>query len=155
MTILSSALTVMAVAAAPLVERGALPLALHTFKLPLLLAFPLVVVGNSLPAIAIIYWLDPVMLWLAKHIPFMRKLVDIALVHFRKKVHPWVDRYGTPGLILVVGIPTPLTGSWTGAGGAAILGMHKRNSLFGVIVGATIANLIILLLDLGIIRLFT
>ena len=142
--------TVFFVSAAPILERGALPLALNVFKLPLLLALPLVVIGNSLPAIAVVYLLDPVLVWLGKYIPPIRRFADTMLAHFRRKVHPWVDRYGTLGLLIVVAIPSPLTGAWTGSGGAAILGMHKRNAIFGIIAGVIIADLIILGLDLGI-----
>jgi uncharacterized membrane protein len=51
-----------------------------------------------------------------------------------------------------VAIPSPLTGAWTGSGGAAILGMHKRRAVAGIIAGVIIADLIILLADLGITR---
>ena len=142
--------TVFFVSAAPILERGALPLALNGFKLPLALALPLVVIGNSLPAIAVVYLLDPVLVWLGKYIPPVRRFADTMLAHFRRKVHPWVDRYGTLGLVIVVAIPSPLTGAWTGSGGAAILGMHKRNAIFGIIAGVIIADLIILGVDLGI-----
>jgi uncharacterized membrane protein len=141
------------ISAAPILERGALPLALNGFKLPLALAFPLVVVGNSLPAVAVVYLLDPVLVWLGKYIPPVRRFADTILAHFRRKVHPWVDRYGTLGLVIVVAIPSPLTGAWTGSGGAAILGMHKRRALFGIIAGVIIADLIILGFDLGITKL--
>jgi uncharacterized membrane protein len=152
MITLGSIATVFFVSAAPILERGALPLALNGFKLPIALAFPLVVIGNSLPAIAVVYLLDPVLVWLGKYIPSIRRFADTMLAHFRRKVHPWVDRYGTLGLVIVVAIPSPLTGAWTGSGGAAILGMHKRNAIFGIIVGVIIADLIILGVDLGITR---
>jgi len=144
--------TVFFVSAAPILERGALPLALNVFKLPLLLALPLVVIGNSLPAIAVVYLLDPVLVWLGKYIPPIRRFADTMLAHFRRKVHPWVDRYGTLGLLIVVAIPSPLTGAWTGSGGAAILGMHKRRAVVGIVAGVIIADLIILGVDLGITR---
>jgi uncharacterized membrane protein len=144
--------TVFFVAVAPVIERGALPLALNIFHFPVWLAFFVVVVGNSLPAIAIIYLLDPVLVWLGKYIPFVHKFAGTLLAHFRHKIHPWVDKYGTLGLLIVVAIPSPLTGAWTGSGGAAILGMHKRRAVAGIIAGVIIADLIILLADLGITR---
>ena len=49
-------------------------------------------------------------------------------------------------------IPTPLTGGYTGAGGAAILGMDKRKALIAVIIGVVIADLLILGADLGILK---
>ena len=145
-----SIVTVFLVSAAPVIERGALPLALNGFHLPVWLALLLVIVGNSLPAIAIVYLLDPVLAWLGKYIPFVRKFADTALAHFRHKIHPWVDRYGTLGLLIVVAIPSPLTGAWTGSGGAAVLGMHKRRAVASIVAGVIIADLIILGADLGI-----
>ena len=150
MITLSSIAITLAVAAAPIIERGALPLAINGFKLPVALAFCLVVIGNSLPAIAVVYLLDPVLRWLGRYIPPVRRFADSVLAHFRAKVHPWVDRYGVLGLVIVVAIPSPLTGAWTGSGGAAILGMHKRRAVAGIIAGVIIADLIILLADLGI-----
>jgi uncharacterized membrane protein len=145
-----SLVTVFFVSAAPIIERGALPLALNGFHFPVWLAFLTVVIGNSLPALAVVYLLDPVLAWFGKYIPPVRRFADTILVHFRRKVHPWVDRYGTLGLVIVVAIPSPLTGAWTGSGGAAILGMHKRRAIFGIIMGVIIADLIILGVDLGI-----
>jgi uncharacterized membrane protein len=153
MTTPLSVATVFFVAAAPIVERGALPLALNGFRMPVWLAFPVVVVGNSLPTMAVIYLLDPILAWLGKYIPFIRRFADTVLAHFRRKIHPWVDRYGTLGLLIVVAIPSPLTGAWTGSGGAAILGMHKRRAVACIIAGVIIADLIILLADLGITKL--
>jgi len=153
MTMPLSILTVFLVASAPVIERGALPLALNGFHLPAWLAFSVVVIGNSLPAIAIVYLLDPILVWLGKYIPFVHKFAGTVLTHFRHKIHPWVDRYGTLGLLLVVAIPSPLTGAWTGSGGAAILGMHKRRAVACIIAGVIIADLIILLADLGITKL--
>lgn len=151
---LPSVTTVFLVAAAPLIERGALPLALQGFKLPLALALPVIIIGNSLPAIAVIYLLDPVMLWLGKYLPFMHRFAGVILASFRKKVHPFVDRFGTIGLIIFVAIPTPITGSWTGSGAAAVLGIHKKRAIAGIIIGATIANLIVLSIDYGVVKLF-
>jgi uncharacterized membrane protein len=141
--------TALAVAATPVIERGALPLALHGFHLPLALALPVVIIGNALPAVAVVYFLDPIMLWLGKYIPALHRFAVVILASFRKKVHPFVDRFGTVGLVIFVAIPTPITGSWTGAGAAAVLGMHKKRAVAGIIIGAAIANLIVLAMDYG------
>ncbi len=151
---LLSVMGTMAVAAAPVIERGALPLAINVFKMPPLLALLLVVIGNSLPAIAVIYLLDPALKWLGKYIPSVRRFADTILAHFRHKIHPWVDKYGTLGLLIVVAIPSPVTGAWTGSGGAAILGMHKKRAILGIVIGVIIADLIILAVDLGVAKLF-
>jgi len=146
----ASVIAVLVVSAAPIIERGALPLALNGFHFPVWLAFLIVVIGNSLPAIAIVYLLDPILVWLGKYFPFVHKFAGTVLAHFRHKIHPWVDRYGTLGLLIVVAIPSPLTGAWTGSGGAAILGMHKRRAVACIVAGVIIADLMILGADVGI-----
>ena len=155
MTTVGVLFTVLAVAATPVIERGALPLALNVFDLPPFLAFSLVIIGNILPAFVIIYAFDPIMHWLGAHIPAVHRFGERAIEHVRKKVHPWVEKYGVLGLIIVVAVPTPLTGSWTGSGGAAILGMDKRKAVWCVIIGVVIANLIILGADLGLLKAVT
>jgi uncharacterized membrane protein len=150
---LVSAATVFVISALPIVERGALPLALHAFHLPLGLALPLVVIGNSLPAVAVIYLLDPVMAWLGRYIPAVHRFASVILVRLRRKVHPFVERFGTVGLLFFVAIPSPVTGAWTGSGAAAVLGMDKKRAAGAVALGALIANLLILAADYGFITL--
>jgi len=146
---LAEAASVFAVSALPIIERGALPLALHAFRFPLALALPIVVVGNSLPAFAIVYLLDPVMAWLGKYIPSVHRFASVILAGLRRKVHPFVERFGTVGLVVFVAIPTPVTGAWTGSGAAAVLGMDKKRAAGAIALGALIANLLILAADYG------
>jgi uncharacterized membrane protein len=146
---LSSIAAVFIVSTLPIIERGALPLALHAYHFPLALALPLIVVGNALPTIAVVYLLDPVMAWLGKYIPAVHRFASVILSGLRRKVHPFVERFGTPGLIIFVSIPTPITGVWTGAGAAAVLGMDKKKAAGAIVVGAVIANLIILVAEYG------
>jgi uncharacterized membrane protein len=146
---LAAVVSVFVVSALPIVERGALPLALHVFHFPLILALPLVIVGNSLPAFAIVYLLDPVMAWLGKYIPAVHRFASVILAGLRRKVHPFVERFGTVGLVIFVAIPTPITGAWTGSGAAAVLGMDKKRAAGAIALGALIANLLILAADYG------
>ena len=69
----------------------------------------------------------------------------------REKVKPSVDKYGYWGLAIFVGIPLPLTGAWTGALGAWILGMDKKKSMLAVAAGVLIAGIVVsLVVGLGI-----
>jgi len=62
----------------------------------------------------------------------------------RRRVHKYVDRYGTIGLILFVAVPLPATGVWTGALGAYLLGMSKWRTVISLLVGGLISNTITL-----------
>ncbi len=146
---LTAAASVLAVSALPIIERGALPLALHAFHMPLSAALPIVVIGNALPAVAIVYLLDPVMAWLGKYVPAVHRFASVILVGLRRKVHPFVERFGVLGLVIFVAIPTPITGAWTGSGAAAVLGMEKKRAAAAIAVGALIANLLILAVEYG------
>jgi len=148
-----SAATVFIISTLPIVERSALPLALHVYHLPLVLALLLVVIGNVFPAIAIVYLLDPVMNWLGTYIPAVHRFASVILAGLRRKVHPFVSRFGTVGLLIFVAIPTPITGAWTGSAAAAMLGMEKKRAAGAIALGALIANLLILAADYGYVNL--
>ena len=62
----------------------------------------------------------------------------------RRRVHKYVDRYGTVGLILFVAIPLPATGVWTGALGAYLLGMNRWRTMISLLVGGLISNIVTL-----------
>ncbi len=69
----------------------------------------------------------------------------------RAKVKPSVDKYGYWGLAIFVGIPLPLTGAWTGALGAWILGMERKKSMLAVAAGVLMAAVIVtLVVGLGV-----
>jgi len=57
-------------------------------------------------------------------------------------------------LAIFVGIPLPLTGSWSGALAAFLFGIPKRVALVSISVGVCIAAGIVTLVDLGIVKLF-
>jgi uncharacterized membrane protein len=61
----------------------------------------------------------------------------------RVKVHASVEKYGYWGLMIFVAIPLPLTGAWTGALGAWILGMERRKSMLAVALGVLIAGVVV------------
>ena len=57
-----------------------------------------------------------------------------------------VRKYRLPGLLLLVAVPLPGTGAWTGSLAAAFLGMRLRKALPAVILGVLTAGCIMLLL---------
>ena len=75
-----------------------------------------------------------------------QKLFERVVSRARKKVHAKVEKYGYLGLALFVAIPLPITGAYTGALGAWVLGLEPKKTflavLLGVIIAATVVTIV-------------
>ena len=63
----------------------------------------------------------------------------------RRRVARTVERHGRWGLVLFVGIPLPITGAYTGALGAWVLGMPLRRAFAPICAGVLLAAVIVTL----------
>jgi len=75
------------------------------------------------------------------------KYLDI----LRKRGKPKVDKYGFWGLTFFVAIPLPITGVYTGAALAWLLGMDWKKAFPAVGLGVIVAGIVVLLITLGVI----
>jgi uncharacterized membrane protein len=71
-----------------------------------------------------------------------------------KKVEKMMHSYGIIALTLFVSIPLPITGAWTGAFIAWILGLKRIKSFFAIALGVIIAGIIVSLATVGVISFF-
>ena len=111
------------------------------------------VVGNLLPAPFIILFIKNVLAFLRSRFHsldgFITKIEDRA--HLKSEV---VTKYGPIGLFLLVAIPLPGTGAWTGSLVAALLGMQLKKALPAIVLGVLAAAGIMTLVTFGAIHLF-
>ncbi len=107
------------------------------------------VLGNLFPVPVIIAYLRQVFKWLRKKSARLDAWVSGMEEKAQTKGEK-VRRYGTIGLILLVAIPLPGTGAWTGALVAAVLGLHTKNALPAIAIGVLIAAVIVIGLTLGV-----
>ncbi|MEM1619560.1 MAG: small multi-drug export protein [Fervidicoccaceae archaeon] len=63
----------------------------------------------------------------------------------RRRISPYVNRYGPLGLALFVALPLPLTGLWSGAIAASVLGMDRARAALALLTGGLAAELVVLL----------
>lgn len=127
---------------APIFElRGGLPYAL-TQDVPLLAAFVLCVVLNALVGPLVFLVLRTANRWLS-HLDWYQRVVGRILERARRKVQSKVDRYGYLGLALFVSIPLPITGAYTGAIGAWVLGLDPKRSYLAISLGVIIAAVVV------------
>lgn len=140
------------VAMVPVIElRGAIPIGVGMGLEPIL-ATPIAMVGNLVPIPFILILLQYILRFM-KTKKYTRKFV----LWLEKKVEKnrgKVDKYGWLGLLILVAIPLPGTGAWTGALVASCLEMDKRKSFLAIAAGVVIAGVIVFALTYGAVSIF-
>ena len=138
----------------PVIElRGGLPYGIVA-GLELPMAALAAILGNMLPVPFIIVFIEKVFVWLRKHIPRMDRFIT-GLEKRAENKQETVDRYGALGLILLVAIPLPGTGAWTGSLVAALMKMKLRKAIPCIFLGVIIAAILMTVITkLGIFAFF-
>ncbi|MDP3970936.1 MAG: small multi-drug export protein [bacterium] len=133
--------------------RGALPIALGPYSLPLWQAYPLAVLGNMIPVFFILWLFGPVSEWLRQWKIFNR-FFDWLFERTRKKFYDKHKKWGDLALVLFVAIPLPVTGAWTGSLAAWLFGIPKKKALPLIFSGVLIAGVIVSAISLGALKIF-
>ncbi len=143
-------LTVMLTAALPVVElRGAIPVGMSLGLSPLHAAV-LGFTGSMIPAPIILFTTRPFFSYLRRARKFKR-LVGKITANSEQKSHQ-IQRYGVWGLVLLVALPFPGTGVWSGSLAAAFLDMRFKWVFLAILVGNMISGLIILGVSNGVFK---
>jgi uncharacterized membrane protein len=142
----------MGVAMTPVLElRGAIPFGL-ALGLPTGMTFLVSVIGNMIPVPAIILFIRQIFRWLRKHPWWDKRITTIETkAHLKGRT---VQKYRIPGLILLVAVPLPGTGAWTGALVASLLRIRMQHALPAIFLGVLIAGCLVTAAACGIIALF-
>lgn len=136
----------------PVVElRGAIPLGVGMLGHEWLPAVYLAaVLGNMVPVPFIIIYIRRIFQFLRKRSVRLDGLVARleAKAHLKGRM---VTRYKYLGLCILVAIPLPGTGAWTGALVAAFLDMRLRKAVPTIFLGVLLAGVAVSLLTLGVV----
>lgn len=144
-TIAAEYVHTMIIAMTPVLElRGAIPYGLAC-GLPFWPVFAVALVGNVIPIPFLILFTRPVFAFLRRSRllgPLIDRLEQRAHLRGQK-----VNRYKTLGLFILVAIPLPGTGAWTGALVAAFLDIRMRNALLAIALGVLAAGILVALVS--------
>lgn len=136
----------------PVVElRGAIPLGVGMLGHEWLPAVYLAaVLGNMVPVPFIIIYIRRIFQFLRKRSLRLDGLVSRleAKAHLKGRM---VTRYKYLGLCILVAIPLPGTGAWTGALVAAFLDMRLRKAVPTIFFGVLLAGVAVSLVTLGVV----
>ena len=137
-TVFGKLLMTFLTAMVPVVElRGAIPLGVAA-GLPPAVAAVTAMAGNMVPVPFLLLLLRRVFR-LLRGISWLGPRIDALERRARLKGRT-VKKYRTAGLVLLVAIPLPGTGAWTGALVADVLAIRMRTALPAIALGVVIAG---------------
>lgn len=146
-------LSTLAISMVPVIElRGGLPYGI-AWGLDYPLALLAAVIGNMIPVPFIIIFIRRIFAWMRRISPLCERVVS----KLEEKAHlkgKTVQKYSAIGLCILVAIPLPGTGAWTGALVAAILDMRLRRAVPSIFLGVCIAAAIMTAVTYGVIHIF-
>lgn len=134
---------------APVSElRGAIPAGIAMDINPFIL-LPLCVLGNVLPVPFIILCIRKIFSIMKKWGGIASKIVEYC-EHKADKAAKMFYKYELLGLFILVAIPLPGTGAWTGALVAAMLRIRLKTAFPVISLGVLAAGIIMLILSCGV-----
>ena len=141
-------LTVILLSVLPISElRGAIPYGIIIANLNPVLVFLTAVVSNIIIIPTIFVFLD----YVHQHLMGIRlynSLFGKLIERTQHKAQNHISKYGYLGLVLLVAIPLPITGAYTGTLAAWLFNMKRKKSLlalsFGVVIAGSIVTALVL-----------
>lgn len=139
----------------PVIElRGAIPVGIAALgRNWAVLVYVVAVLGNMVPVPFILVYIRRIFHFLRDKNQWANRIIT----KLEKKAHlkgNMVSKYRYLGLLILVAIPLPGTGAWTGALVAALMDMRLRVAVPVILAGVMIAGMIMTLLSVGVVSFF-
>lgn len=128
--------------------RAAIPFGIAS-DLPPWLVWAVSVVGNMVPVPFIILFIRRIFAWMKTKEGILSRIVNVMEEKAAKGARTFY-KYEVFGLFLLVAVPLPGTGAWTGALVAAMLNLRLKNSVPTIFLGVAAAGLIVVALTTGV-----
>lgn len=149
MTTVKHLLYILAISMVPVIElRGAIPIGLG-LDLPFYAVFLTAMIGNLLPVPFLILFTRRVFEWLRRRSAFLERLVS-RLEKKAESKEKLLKKYELLGLCILVAIPLPGTGAWTGSLVAAVFDIRLKHAFPAIALGVLIAGVIVSIVSYGV-----
>ncbi len=136
------------IAMVPVLElRGAIPIG-TAYGLDLWTAIFVSILGNLVPVPFIIIFIKKIFAWMRRRMPRLDGLVT-GLEKRAADKSETVEKYAFWGLFILVAIPLPGTGAWTGSLVAAMMDMPMRKAFPAIALGVVGAGIIVAFVTYG------
>lgn len=149
MSVLVKYLCVLGIAALPVLElRGAIPYGVAN-GLPYFGVLAVSVIGNMLPVPFIILFVRKIFDWMKKKSKSLAGIAEKLEKRAENKMDV-IEKYEMLGLFILVAIPLPGTGAWTGSLISALLGLRLKNAFPMILLGVLTAGVIMMIISYGV-----
>lgn len=149
MTVLKHLLYILMISMVPVIElRGAIPIGLG-LDLPFYAVFLTAMIGNLLPVPFLILFTRRVFEWLRRRSAFLERMVS-RLEKKAESKEKLLKKYELLGLCILVAIPLPGTGAWTGSLVAAVFDIRLKHAFPAIALGVLIAGIIVSVVSYGV-----
>lgn len=133
----------------PVIElRGALPIGVGMGLDPVT-ALMVSIIGNMVPVPFIILFIRKILDWMHRFEKFDK--IASRLEARAEKAGDKLVKYEMLGLFILVAIPLPGTGAWTGSLVAALFDLRLRNAVPVIFAGVVAAGLIVFFITYGVV----
>ncbi|MBI2450521.1 MAG: small multi-drug export protein [Candidatus Nealsonbacteria bacterium] len=147
---LSPELIIASLSALPFTElRGSIPIALGVYKLPVVTAFFLAVLGNIAAAVLVLLGLEFFSGYLMRKFSLANRFLNWLFKRTRESHQKKFEGWKELALMLFVAVPLPLTGAWSGALCSFIFGIPVKRAIIAISLGVVIAGLLVTLISYG------
>lgn len=125
--------------------RASLPVALTIYHLNWGTAFLISIVGNLVPVVFLLLFLEPVSEWLSRNFKFFQRFFSWFFERTRRNYGQKLKKNSYLALIALVAIPLPITGGWTGSIIAFLFRIPFKIAFplisLGIIIAGTIVSI--------------
>ena len=150
LSFIPEALQILLAAMTPIGElRLAIPLGILSYGMPWYQVFFLSLAGNMLPVPFILLGLNRGTQVLKKLPIPAHRLLEWRTHHLRRTYTSHFEKFGSVFLVILVAIPLPFTGAWTGALVAWIFQLPPRLAIPLIWLGVIVAGVIVTALTLA------
>lgn len=149
MSLIKQILSVFGLAMIPVFElRGAIPVGVAA-GLPFWMVFLTAFLGNLLPVPFLILFTRRVFEWLRTKSALLERFVS-RLERKAATKEDLLKKYELLGLCILVAIPLPGTGAWTGSLVAAVFDIRLKHAFPAIALGVLIAGIIVSVVTYGV-----
>lgn len=128
--------------------RLALPIAITQYEISPLWALFICSIGNLVPVPFIVLFIRRIFKWL-KGFSFFKGIIEKLEKRGAEKSKT-VLKYKALGLFILVAVPLPGTGAWTGALVAALMDLRLKKAFPAIALGVLAAGVIVTLMTTGV-----
>lgn len=132
--------------------RASIPIALGVYGLPLWSAFIFSVLGNIVPALFWLWSLGKISRYLSHKFYFFNRFFTWLFERTRNNHNSKFAKWKEFTLVLLVAIPFPLTGVWTGSLVSFVFSIPFKKAFPLIFLGVIIAGVIVTFVTLGVLK---